>query len=158
MKHHISALTALAAALATMMVVSPAQAFETVCYDAKVSARIRDEVPTVIPDIRDESGAASHIDAWPWIVDLNVQQVREGNISDRRLRVLTIQNTYFQHSTRDYYLRRNHQGGWNVIWPTAQQTLTRCANDSQPARAYFTPANGKTLEDARREGRRSYER
>ena len=54
--------------------VAAAAQSEDDCYDARVSAVVVQQVPTVLPDMDD----GSIVIRWPWIVDLEVTSVLEG--------------------------------------------------------------------------------
>src|SRR5256885_16317405 len=83
------------------------------CFDALVSARIVRQTPTVIG----ECGDTCIIMEWPWIVDLDIRRVLEGNVPSGRITVLTMQHTYFRRGlgTSRWGLRRNSLGNFNVI-------------------------------------------
>lgn len=127
------------------------------CYDALVTARIVEQVPTVMDmTVTDSDREFYIIHSWPWILDLAIQRVRSGEVSGRRVRVLSVQHTYFVRRSRDYYLRKNDLGGYNLVRAPEENPLSLCPAETPPARAYYIPGDGKTLEDARREGLRRY--
>lgn len=134
--------------------VSNAMAQETACYDADVSVRIVSQTPTVMPGCDD-----CIIMRWPWILDLDVRRVHDGDIRRGRLIVLTVQHTDFRRDlgTVRWKLRRNSLGGFNVVW-FGDDPTQRCSSDEPPESAYITPPDGQTLEDLRREGREHYGR
>jgi hypothetical protein len=125
------------------------------CFDALVSARIVRQTPTVIG----ECGDTCIIVEWPWIVDLDVRRVLEGNAPSGRITVLTIQHTYYRRglAAGRWWLRRNSLGTFNVIRTEALRPR-RCETGMAPAPAYYRPSDGQTLEDLRREGEARYGR
>jgi hypothetical protein len=94
---------------------SPAAAMtEPACYDVKIRARPVDQVPS---EIR-ECGSDCIITSWPWFVDLQVERVIDGTLSEKVVRILTIQHTYFLPRSGTWALRRNAAGGSTSRWPT----------------------------------------
>ena len=141
------------AAATIWMAVSPALASETECFDAEVSASISRQTPTVMPDCDD-----CIIMTWPWIVELQIQQVHSGRLERGPATVLTVQHTYYRRDfgARRWWLRRNTLGAYNALQPDEGETPQRCSADSPAARPYIQPSNGRTLEDLRREGEEHY--
>lgn len=125
---------------------------EANCYDAHITARVVGQVPTVLGNTVDEDGEPIIIMSWPWILDLAVQRVHSGELSHRRVRALSIQHPALGARVSEFYLRKNDQGGYNFIWKIQGEAMPLCSPDQSPARAYYVPAQGKTLADARRDG------
>lgn len=134
--------------------VGGAMAQDTECYDAEVSARILSQTPTV-PTCDD-----CFIMRWPWIVDLDVRRTHSGDVRRGQLVVLTVQHTDFRRDLgiARWKLRKNSQGGFNVVGVLEGGPDRRCSIDDQPAPAFITPADGQTLDDLRRQGREYYHR
>lgn len=131
-----------------------ALAQDTYCYDAEISARIVSQTPTVMPDCAD-----CIVTSWPWIVDLDVRRVHSGEVRRGRLSVLTVQSTYLRRDigTVRWKLRRNTQGGFNVVW-FGDDPERQCSPGEPFDSAYLTPPDGMTLDDLRSEGREQFGR
>jgi len=141
------------AAATISLAVGPAVASETECFDAEVSARISRQTPTIMPDCGD-----CIVMRWPWIVELQIEDVHSGRLERGPATVLTLQHTYYRSDlgARRWWLRRNTLGAYNILQPDEGETLKKCAADSPAARPYIQPSDGKTLEDLRREGEEHY--
>lgn len=124
------------------------------CYDASVMARVASQVPTVAGGCGEDCIVMS----WPWIVQLEVEQMLEGRAKLGRLTVLTVQHTDYRPGpvATHWWLRRNTLGNFNVIRTNAPPQ--RCESGAAAAQPYVTPAPGRTLGDLRREGARHYGR
>ncbi|CAN5255705.1 hypothetical protein BH10PSE2_BH10PSE2_02080 [soil metagenome] len=142
-------------ALTSGLAATHAVADEVECYDAEVSARIVSQTPTVFPDY----GDGSIVISWPWIVDLDINRVRSGNIRHGHLTVLAVMHNNYRRDlgSRRWKLRRNDLGGFNLL-RSAENLTTRCGADQPPAKAFITPPDGQTVEDLRREGREVIDR
>jgi hypothetical protein len=145
--------------LAGILLSVPAAAEERTsvqCYDAIVSARIRDQVPSEIGDC----GDGCIIMWWPWFIDLEIRRVLDGVAPKGIVTVLAVQHTYWSRDLgfRRWWLRRNSQGGFNVLSEGDDAPLRRCAQGTAPAKAYIEPAAGGSLEELRREGEKHYGR
>lgn len=116
-------------------------AIEADCYDAHITARVIGQVPTVLGDEVDENGEPIIVMRWPWILDLAVQRLHSGELSHRRVRALSIQHTALGTRVREFFLRKNDQGGYNFVWQTENEAMPLCAPDQSPARAYYVPAD-----------------
>lgn len=128
------------------------------CYDARVTARVLSQIPTVMEmTSTDESGNFLIIHSWPWILDLNVRAIHEGSAQTGWIRVLNIQHTDYRPRRMEFLLRRNDQGGYNVVRASEGERLALCDGGTVD-RAYLTPAEGRTLDDYRNEGARHYGR
>lgn len=151
---HSRGLWSLPIASATILLTaSPAFASEAECFDAEVSASISRQTPTVMPDCDD-----CIIMSWPWIIELQVERVHAGRLEEGPTTVLTVQHTYYRRDlgARRWWLRRNTLGAYNALRPHEGETPQRCSADRPAARPYIQPADGKTLEDLRREGEEHY--
>ena len=128
-------------------------AAEPSCFDVLISARIIRQTPTNVPDCDD-----CIVMSWPWIVDLDVEHMMSGRVPSGALTVLTLQHTYFRTDlgARRWWLRRNQLGGFNVLRHDEGVRPPRCPADASAARPYVRPAEGRTLEDLRREGEERY--
>lgn len=126
------------------------------CFDAAVSARITQQVPSVPPGCGDDC----IITHWPWFVDLEVQRVLQGEAPTGPLTVLSVQHTYWSSDLgfRRWWLRRNAQGGFNLLGLDEEVMPIRCPEGTAPASAYITPGEGITLEEVRRHGEERYGR
>ena len=144
--------------LAFLANVAPASGLiqEIECYDAEVSAHIISQTPTVMANCGDDC----IIMRWPWILEIDVQEIHSGELQSGELAVLTLQHTYFigDSGPGRWKLRHNTQGGFNVVGFFGSGPERLCSIDDQPARAYITPASGESLDDLLREGREYYGR
>ncbi len=119
------------------------------CFDAQVLATLVRQVPTPIPDCGDDCIVMS----WPWILDIKVDTVLAGGARRGPLTVLSVQHTYLRSGRPGrFWLRRNSLGGFNLLRLGDGPKPRRCAKDAAPDNPYITPAEGRTLEDLRREG------
>jgi len=134
--------------------VAAAAQSEDDCYDARVSAVVVQQVPTVLPDMDD----GSIVIRWPWIVDLEVTSVLEGEAPLGAVTVLTVQHSYFRRGLgeRPWALRRNDLGGFNVVAMGDDLDNPRCEPGSPPALPFIRPGRGETLESLRLEGLEYY--
>jgi hypothetical protein len=142
--------TVVATAMVALAV--PATAAEPVsedCFDALVSARIVRQIPTVMPNC----GNGCIVMIWPWFLDLRVRRVLEGEAQRGNLTVLSMQHTDYRRDlgVRSWWLRRNSQGGFNLLRRSPDDRPPRCAPGSPPAVAYIHPGGPRTLADYRRE-------
>jgi len=125
------------------------------CFDLEVTARIVDQVPTVMPEFED----GSIVMRWPWFMDLDVRSGKPGALAKGKLTVLTLQHTYW--TTKRYkrwLLRRNDLGTFNLVGSGKEATLSRCPANTPPASAYIRPTEGGSLENLRREGEERFGR
>jgi len=138
-------------AAATFAFSAPAAAEEAQmeCFDALVSARIVRQVPSEMPDC----GEGCIVMQWPWFLDLRVRRVLEGEAQRGNLTVLSLQHSDYRSDlgTRRWWLRRNSQGGFNLLRRNPDDRPPRCAPGSPPAPAYIRPSASRTLADYRRE-------
>jgi hypothetical protein len=140
---------------AGIVLATPASAddWEPDCYDAVVSAKMVRQTPTNFSDCGDEPGCI--VIAWPWIDRLEVERVVEGPTLPRHIEVLVVQHTYFDaHHFRRWWLRRNSQGGFNLLRLAEPVTLPRCAPGTPPKKPYFSLKEGQSLRDIIRESER----
>ena len=124
------------------------------CYDAIVKARISKQVPSVTP----ECGPDCLIMVWPWFLDLEVKRSLVGDVPRGKLQTLAMLHTFFRLDlgNRQWWLRRNTLGGYNVLRFSREQKLLRCGKGSEPADAYIIPSPSRSLADLRAEGERAY--
>ena len=124
------------------------------CFDARVSARILRQIPTTLPDC----GRDCIVMAWPWFMDLRIERVLEGEARRGPLTVLTLQHMRYRTDLggRRWWLRRNSEGGFNVLRLSDDARPERCAAGSPPAPAYIR--GSRPLAEVRREAERDAER
>lgn len=139
--------------LAFLVTAEPASATtsDIECYDLKIRAKPIAQVPTVYPNDPDYI-----VISWPWFVDLKVTEVIEGELPQTTITALAVLHTYYIPKTRKWLLRRNAIGTFNLI--RTAEPLPRCPTSAAPAQPYLRPADGKTLDDYRREGEAEYAR
>jgi hypothetical protein len=134
--------------LAGLILATPAFAddWEPDCYDAVVTAKMVRQTPTNFGDCGDEPGCI--VLAWPWIDRLEIERVEEGLPLPRHVEVLVVQHSYFDSDHfRRWYLRRNSQGGFNLLRLGEPVSLLRCAPGTPPAKPYLGLKEGQTLRD-----------
>lgn len=125
------------------------------CYDAQVVARIVRQTPSEFPSC----GEGCVVMRWPWFVDLDVEHVARGGVSQGRMRVLTVQHTYMRWDRPvRFWLRRNDLRGFNVLWDVDEKRPRRCSPQDGRARAYIHPGPGQTLGELAAAGERRYGR
>lgn len=120
------------------------------CFDAEVSGRLVQQTPLPIPACGD-----CIVFAWPWILDLDVEEIVRGSAPRGRLKVLSIQHTYMRGD--QWLLRRNSQGGFNVLSRDGEVEPRLCGK-GQPAAKPYIGADRKGLRDLEAAGRRAYGR
>ena len=120
------------------------------CLDAEVSARLVRQTPTPIPDC----GADCIVMSWPWILDLDVEAVMRGSAPTGRLRVLSVQHTFYRVDLGDrpWLLRRNARQGFNLLRVDPHARPKLCGKGS-PAAAPYIDADRETLRKMEAEGR-----
>ena len=140
---------ALVAATIAGLATPSSAASEADCFDAEVTATIVRQTPTDYHGCGDDCIVMS----WPWFVELNVERIHQGRAAKGTLTVLTVQHTYYRTDlgARRWLLRRNTLGSFNVVRSNAGERPQRCSAGSPPARPYIVPADGKTLDELRRE-------
>jgi hypothetical protein len=128
----------------------------TKCYDAEVSARIVAQIPSIPPEFED----GSIVMRWPWFIDLDVRKVRSGEAPKGLISTLAVQHTYWRKDlgTTRWYLRRNSQGGFNLLGRPKSEPGAKCASGKPPARAYLGTTDKSALDALRREGEARYGR
>lgn len=148
-------LCALLAALLPTAVDARATETQAECFDALVVARLTDQIPTALRECDD-----CVVISWPWILQLHVQEVVKGRAPIGPITVLRVQHTSLRTGRSDrWWLRRNALGVFNVLrLDTPNTAPPRCAPGTPPTTPYIQPAEGKTLEDLRREGEQLYGR
>lgn len=150
----IAALAAGALALAALGC-SIAWADEPECFDAEVSGRIVRQTPTPIPDC----GADCIVMSWPWILELDVDQVVRGAAPTGRLMVLSVQHTYYRKDLggRLWLLRRNSRNGFNLLRVDPEARLKFCGRGTPAATPYFD-TDRESLRRMEAEGQRVWGR
>jgi len=135
-------------ALALAVTASAARADETPeCYDAAVYGRVVHQVPSEFPDC----GPDCIILQWPWFVDLKVERIISGNLRRGTLSVLSVQHMHLRANYRTtWWLRRNTEGGYNVVSRGETATFMPCPAGTAAAKPYLRPHDGQTLDDLRR--------
>ncbi len=124
------------------------------CFDVLVSARPVEQIPTAIPECDD-----CIVMSWPWILDLDIEQVIKGHAPGDRLKVLNVQHTYLRADRWGrWWLRRNTLGVFNALRPEEGTTPRRCPKGTPPARPFVSPGDGQTLDDLERESERLFGR
>ncbi|MFM7402922.1 MAG: hypothetical protein ACKO1N_02260 [Erythrobacter sp.] len=98
----------------------------------------------------------SIIITWPWFVDLSISRVLAGQVEQSPITVLAVLNSKYVDREQVWHLRRNTLGMFNVLRSDRPKAVPRCAAKSPPAQPYIGPAEGRSLEDYRREGEESY--
>lgn len=134
-----------------------AQKSETgACFDAEVSARLIGQTPSVIPELDD----GSIVMEWPWFLDFEIRRVLRGTAPTGKITVLSVQHTYWISNlgTKRWLLRRNDQGGFNLLGFADKSRLKLCPAGTPVAHAYLSPDKGNTLERLREEGEKRYGR
>jgi hypothetical protein len=155
LKMFVSALAALCTfASAPPITASPVDDSE--CFDAQVYARIAHQTPTILGNCDPNCIVMD----WPWILELDVDRVLNGNVRSNHVTVLTVQHTYYRThlGARRWWLRRNSLGAYNALKRGDATHLPRCPRGTAPARPYIQPPTGKTLADLAREGEAYYGR
>lgn len=125
------------------------------CFDVSVKAIIADEVPSNYSDC----GSDCIIISWPWFVDLKIRSVLQGELKDKELSVLAVMHTRHSNAgkrAQTRWLRRNSEGGFNLLRLGDDDRPEQCSPDTPPMRAYLIPTEGRTLADERREGEKRY--
>jgi hypothetical protein len=121
------------------------------CFDVRVAARVVRQTPTVPPSCDD-----CVYMRWPWILDLQVQRVREGVLKSGRVVVLNVQHTWARSKyAGNWWLRRNSLGLFNAVHVDYKNPV-RCPAGGPAASPYVQPEPGRTLDDLRREGEQEY--
>lgn len=129
-----------------------AAASDLECYDAKIRAKPLAQFYTPIPEI---PGAI--VMSWPWFIDLKVRKVLEGEVVGRKITILAVLHSAYPSKTQVFLLRRNTAGTFNLIREDPSQ-VSRCQPGTEAATPYLRPANGQTLDDARREAEKEWRR
>lgn len=146
------------AALALLATLSPKASAQTVsgpeCIDALVSAKITRQIPSVFAGCGDDCIVIS----WPWFVDLKVEHVLRGKAPLGRMTVQAVLHTPYRSNlgTRNWALRRNDLGEFNLIRTTDPKRLSLCTDSARLATPYIRPGEGKTLDDLIRESEQVY--
>jgi hypothetical protein len=125
------------------------------CYDVRISARAVEQIPSLIPESDDPNVIAM---SWPWFLELEIVRVLDGQLTEPRVTVLSVQHTYFVSEKRTWLLRRNTLGGFNLVGRGSDEKVRRCSSGMPPAEPYLAQGPGKTLEQLRKEGEERYGR
>lgn len=117
------------------------------CFDALVVAKVVKQSPSPIPDCPNDC----IVMRWPWFLDLEVKRSLAGEVPVGRLGVLSVQHTEFRpdYGFRRWWLRRNSEGGFNLLGEAGHSDLARCPKGTPAADAYIKPAPGETIEQLR---------
>lgn len=105
------------------------------CFDALVTARIIRQLPSPLPNC----GSNCIIVAWPWRLDVEVEQVAKGTSSTGPQTLLALQHSYLSQDQRriQAWLRRHSGGGFNIVKLADGVDLAPCPVGSKPARPYL---------------------
>lgn len=135
---------------------APPSAVAAQCFDALIAARITAQVPSDFPDAED----GYIIMSWPYFIDLDVKQVIKGSLPGKKITALSVQHSYWKTNLgkRKWWVRRNSEGGYNLLQVEPGREPPLCPPNTLPAQAYLQPADGETLEDLRRKGELRYRR
>lgn len=120
------------------------------CFDAEVSAHIIRQTP--IPDC----GVDCIVMSWPWILQLDVEEVVRGSAPTGRLMVLAVQHTYLRTDMggRLLLLRRNSRKGFNLLRVGPEDSPKFCGRGMAPATPYID-ADRDSLNKMEQEGLRT---
>jgi hypothetical protein len=125
------------------------------CYDAQVVARIVRQTPSEFPDC----GEGCIVMRWPWFMELDVEHVARGGVTQGWMKVLTVQHTYMRWDRPvRFWLRRNDLHGFNVVWDVDDARPRRCSSQDGRAQAYIHPGPGQTLGELEARGEREFGR
>jgi len=123
------------------------------CYDSAVVARLMSQTPTPYAGCGDDCIVVR----WPWVLELDVTEVTRGRSVPRQVAALSVQHTYFRRVREHrFLLRRNTDGGYNVVWSEDARRPPRCTRQDTLATPYVGLRHGQTLKDLIAEGRRVY--
>ena len=152
------AATAVALALATGRSIAWAEEPDDAppCFDAEVFGNMLRQTPTPIPDC----GSDCLVMAWPWVVELDVDQVVRGAAPTGRLLVLSIQHTDYRSNVggRLWLLRRNSDHGFNLLRTSPEAGLKFCGPGAPAAKPYIGLADHQTLRQLEAESRKAWGR
>jgi hypothetical protein len=125
------------------------------CYDAIV----RGVATSQIPGPSSSCDGECIVMSWPWFIEIRIDEVVEGRVTGflagRHIRGLTVQHNYFVSRSMAWMLRRNTNGGYNVILGADEEATRRCPRGTAPQRA-FLGASPQALEALRLAGERRY--
>lgn len=129
-------LLAICGVAAMALTSSPVMADETEpveCYDAMVYGGVVKQIPAKISTRADEI-----VMSWPWFLDIDVKKVRKGEARIGVISVLALQHAPFvQNRDFNWWLRRNSEGGFNLIRTGKKVSLEPCAADAVPVQPYI---------------------
>jgi len=122
------------------------------CIDALVSAKIVRQIPSPFPDCGDDCIIMS----WPWFVDMKIKRVLRGRAPTGKVTVLAVLHTSYRKDlpSREWALRRNDLGGFNLIRTSDARPLPLCPENAPPASPYIRPKDGESLADVIRDSQR----
>ena len=125
--------------LAVVVIGTAADAREpaSTCYDLKVSARAIEQLST---EMSDQTECLCM--ACPWVLQLKVCHILEGNETSKRLTALSVQHVAKHFRRGIWWLRMNDDGSYNVARQAEGEKvdvneLTRCSKDAGLASAYL---------------------
>lgn len=121
------------------------------CYDLNIEARVVEQIPTEMPECSD-----CIIMSWPWLIDLKIKRVLEGEAQPKLIQAVSVQHTYLRSRYGSWHLRINSAGGFNVV--SSATAVRRCAAGTLPAQPYIKPLQGESLESVRAKGEKRYGR
>ena len=130
-----------AAVLAVSQPAMAEDAADTTCFDALVTAQLTRQTPTTVPDC---DGCI--IMEWPWVLELDVKRVLQGEAPLGRLVTVSVQHTWLatKPQPRRWWLRRNTGGTFNVLLDPDSRTH-RCAAETPSARPFHRPGDEQEL-------------
>lgn len=108
------------------------------CFDALVTARIIRQIPSPLPNC----GSNCIIIAWPWRLDVEVEQVVKGTGPTGPQTLLALQHSYFAQGQKriQAWLRRHSGGGFNIVKLEDGVELTPCPAGSEASNPYLSIA------------------
>ncbi|MBR0552910.1 hypothetical protein [Stakelama marina] len=124
------------------------------CFDVLVFGKIVGQTPSDPPNL----GDGNILMSWPYFIDLKITRVNKGKIGAKKITALSVQHTYWRSDlgTKKWWLRRNTEGGYNILTVQGGHEPPQCSAAMPPATAYLTPAPGQTLDDMRKAGKQRY--
>lgn len=97
---------------------------------------------------------------WPWILQLDIEKVLQGQAPLGPVTVLSVQHTYWQvdRGGQPWRLRRNKYGGFNVLTYGTLTSAVLCRRDAAAAEPFILLGKGQTLDALAVEGERIHGR
>lgn len=113
------------------------------CYDLKVAARVVEQISSEIPEYLE-----CFCMSCPWILDLKVHRVLDGDKASKLVTALSVQHTNPHPRYSIWWLRMNDAGSYNVTGVgEGGSEPTRCPKDSAAAPAYLRANASMSLKD-----------